>query len=507
MPDARRDRVGFPSEARHVDRLVQAAVASFDAEWDRPTFDPAELLDAIATEIEASGDELTHCADEETGLGAARLAQELTRTTHQLRAFASVVREGGYLEPILDVPASDSGCIVDVRRMNVPIGPVAVWAASNFPLAFSVAGGDTASAFAAGCPVVVKAHPGHPRTSDLTARAVEAAMRRSGAPRGWFSLLHASDHRVGVELATHPGIRAIAFTGSVRGGRALHDAAAARPDPIPVFAEMGSLNPVILTESALAERGEEIARGLAASLTASAGQLCTKPGLVLVVDSPVATDFLGVLSRVVQDQSTTRMLYPALAETFRESVAATVTVEGVDVLVSAPVEPTELQNAWIVRVSGATFLASQKELAEERFGPFVMIVVCADGSELERVLDVLSGTLTATLHSTLGDAPRVARLVRRLASRAGRIVHNGWPTGVQVGWATVHGGPYPATTSSSSTSVGMTAARRFQRPVAYQAVPEEFLPVPLRNANTLGILRLVNGRHTTSAIPCISCAR
>ncbi|MDQ2697239.1 MAG: aldehyde dehydrogenase (NADP(+)) [Actinomycetota bacterium] len=478
-----------------VDAAARAATAAFDSQRDGPTFDSSELLASCADELDGIGEQIIAVADEETGLGIERLTSELGRTTGQLRAFAALVRSGEHLEAILDRGAPDGPYAVDMRRMNVPIGPVAVWAASNFPLAFSVAGGDTASAFAAGCPVVVKAHPAHWRTSRLATGAVERAVRRAGAPDGWFATVHATAHERGRELATHPGIRSLAFTGSARGGRALWDAAAARPDPIPVFAEMGSLNPVVLTEAALRERADEISVGLASSLTMGAGQFCTKPGLVLVTASDTTDRFLGLLAGAVEAQPGRDLLYPALAEAFRERVGETLRADDVTVLAAGGAGHGRHQGAWLVRISGTAFLRQHAELAEEHFGPFGMVVVCADRDELEAIIEVLPGTLTATMHAGRDEALYAGSIVRRLAGKAGRVVQNGWPTGVQVGWATVHGGPWPATTASASTSVGLTAVRRFQRPVAYQSLAHELLPAALQDANPLGISRIVDGER------------
>jgi NADP-dependent aldehyde dehydrogenase len=426
----------------------------------------AAMLCAVADALETSRSELVDVADKETALGTTRLDGELTRTTGQLRLFADVVVEGSWLEATIDT--ADSGAVPprpDIRRLLVGLGPVAVYAASNFPFAFSVAGGDTAAAWAAGCPVIVKAHPGHPALSRHTAAVVADALDRAGAPPGSFGLVEGFDE--GRALVTHPAVRAAAFTGSLRGGRALFDLAAARPDPIPFYGELGSINPVVVGPRRAAARAAEVAAGLVASFQLGRGQFCTKPGLVLVPNGSALPELVaGQLHRVVgvgpSDGPSADRRVPGRPPTVFATTAATV-------------------------------LAAPGVLLEECFGPTTLLVEYGSAEELADVIAAIPGALTASVHADDDDLADLEAALHSLQERVGRIVFDGWPTGVAVNWSMQHGGPWPATTNSLFTSVGATSLRRFLRPLTFQDAPAAVLPQALQDANPLHIPRRIDG--------------
>ncbi|GAA2408797.1 aldehyde dehydrogenase (NADP(+)) [Streptomyces glaucosporus] len=492
-----REQVAVEATAADVDAAVRAAHAARGALADRTA--RIALLRAAAEELEAAREEIVAEADAETALGEVRLNGELARTAFQLRAFADEVADGGYLDVVIDhADASLTPPRPDLRRYKIPLGVVAVYAASNFPLAFSVPGGDTASALAAGCPVVVKAHPDHPATSELCAAALRRAAARTGLPEDVVTVVHGFD--AGVELVKHPLVAAAGFTGSVRGGRALFDAAAARPDPIPFHGELGSLNPVVVTEEAAKERAEQIGEGLAGSMTMGCGQFCTKPGLVLTPGGEAGDRLLKALADSVAGASPGPLLDTRMREAFLAGVRARAELEGV----TAPVAAAEGEGQAV----GAGFLTVDAErlasggpyelLLEECFGPVTVVARYRDADEVGDVLAKLPGNLTATLHLGEEEAGRedgtAARLLAELTPLAGRVLVNGWPTGVAVAPAQHHGGPYPATTSTS-TSVGATAIERWLRPVVYQDTPQALLPPELREDNPLGLPRRVDGRR------------
>jgi acyl-CoA reductase-like NAD-dependent aldehyde dehydrogenase len=495
-----------PDEAAEAARQAARAMRERVPAGTPGAFDDAALLEAIAAGLAEVTADLVAVAERETALPTDRLAGEVGRTVGQLRAFAAASRDGLLADAIIDTarPATaDTPARPDQRRVARPLGPVAVFSASNFPFAFSTAGGDTASALAVGCPVILKAHPDHPATSYVTGEVVDAAVRACGAPPGWFQVLHGGSVELALALATAPEVAAVAFTGSLRAGRALYDAAARREVPIPVFAEMGSLNPVVVTPGALAARAAEIGRLLGGAVVGSAGQLCTKPNLVLTVDGPGLDDLVGALAAVLRGTPELVMLTPRLRNGFDEAWRHLAGSAGVDVVV--PAAPLPRPGAWeapgLATVAASTLL-DRPDLVEERFGPGTVVAVARDGAELGRLAERLPGSLTGTLHAEVGEVgtPEVVRLADVLAASSGRLVWNGVPTGVTVGYATVHGGPYPATTAPSTTSVGLTAARRFQRPVGYQSWPDPMLPAELRDANPLGIIRLVDGAFTREPI-------
>ena len=475
--------------------LSAAVIRAAEAAPTLATLAPATraaFLEAIAEELLALGDALIETAMRESHLPRPRLEGERGRTVGQLRLFATVVREGSWVDARIDpaLPQRTPLPRPDVRRALQPLGPVAVFGASNFPLAFSVAGGDTAAALAAGNPVVVKAHPAHPATSDLAATAIARAVAACGLPDGTFSLVHGATPEAGLALVRHPAIAAVAFTGSERAGRALFDAAAARPRPVPVFAEMSSLNPVFVLTAALQERGAQIAEGLAGSFTLGVGQFCTKPGLVVGVASPAWTAFGEKLAERARAIAPAPMLHAGIADSFARGVAA---LRDVEWLATTPAV------AHVARVSAEAFLA-RPELAHELFGPFTLLVTARDAAEVRALAAALDGQLTATLHGTPDDLTAAADLIALLTARAGRVLCNGFPTGVEVTHAMHHGGPYPATTDARFTSVGTAAILRFARPVCYQNFPDSLLPAALQNANPLGLLRLVDGKATREAV-------
>ncbi|MFI0354822.1 aldehyde dehydrogenase (NADP(+)) [Actinomadura sp. 9N407] len=456
----------------------------------------AAFLDTIADRIEALGDVLVERVVAETGIPRARVEGERARTCNQLRLFAQVVRSGDWLGARIDpaLPERTPLPRPDLRRRQVPLGPVAVFGASNFPLAFSVAGGDTASALAAGAPVVVKAHPAHPGTSELVGRAVREAVQEHGLPEGTFSLLHGAGHEIGTRLVTHPRIAAVGFTGSRRGGLALVAAAAARPVPIPVYAEMSSVNPVFLLPGALRDGGADLGRAFVASLSIGAGQLCTSPGLVFLVGDG-SDAFIEAASAAVAAAPPAPMLTAGIRTAYDAGTARLAGTDGVRTLARGLDDP-EIASpcvAGLFLTDDATFLA-HSFLQDEVFGASSLLVRVADADRLAEIIGSLEGQLTATVHAAPGDHALAGELLPALETLAGRVLFNGWPTGVEVGDAIVHGGPFPATSAPATTSVGTSAIERFLRPVSYQNVPDGLLPEELRDGDPLGVPRRVDGK-------------
>jgi NADP-dependent aldehyde dehydrogenase len=489
--------------ADEVDRAVCAAEDAFDAYRARTADERAAFLRAVAREIEALGDALLERARVETGLPAARLAGERARTVGQLALFAALVEEGSWVDARIDpaLPGRAPAPRPDVRRMLVPLGPAVVFGASNFPLAFSVAGGDTASALAAGCPVVVKAHPAHPGTAELTARAVLRAAEATGMPDGVFSLLHGRRPETALRLVRHPLACAVGFTGSLRAGRALFDAAAARPAPIPVYAEMGSVNPVFLLPSAVERRGELLADGLAGSITLGTGQFCTNPGLVVARRTAALDRFLDRLGARVAGVAPGPMLYDGIRLAYDAGVDRLRAHPGVRVVAEAGPAAGGAAGRPVLFATDAGTLREHPRLQEEVFGPSSLMVVADAPEELLAVARALEGQLTATVHGSEDELRQHAPLLRALERRAGRLIVNGYPTGVEVGHAMQHGGPYPATTDARSTSVGSAAVLRWARPVAYQDFPQSALPPELRDANPRRLWRTVDGVRTRDDVP------
>ena len=473
-----------PAYAEATPQEIERAVALADSCVGYLTSVPATqiagLLDGIAAEIEALGDELIDRATKETGLPVARLTGERARTTGQLRLFAEIVKDGSWKGVRVDgaLPDRQPARRPDLRRTLVPLGPVAIWPASNFPLAFSVAGGDTASALAASCPVVVKAHPGHPGTSELTAKAVVRAIAATGLPAGMFALLQGASPEVSRALIEHPQIAAGAFTGSLGAGRALFDAAARRPVPIPFFAEMGSVNPLVLLPEILEQRGEAIAEGLFQSVTLGFGQFCTCPGLVLAVEGPVLDRFAQALRTKFQAGQPGTMLTPSIARSYRSAVERISGLAGVTTYRNPELASRDGVPV-LFETTGPTFLEND-DLRHEVFGPATVLVRCESSKRLMDLAKHLEGSLTATVHGTHHDLEENRPLLALLTRKAGRLVFNGFPTGVEVCASMQHGGPYPATTDPRFTSVGSTAIQRFARPVTFQDCPPEFLPPELQ---------------------------
>jgi NADP-dependent aldehyde dehydrogenase len=479
-----------------VDLALDAAVAAFDVYRRLPAETRAEFLDRIAAEVGAN-EELIEVAHVETALPTQRLTGERARTANQLRMFAALVRDGSWVDARIDraVPARTPLPRPDIRRMLVPIGPVAVFGASNFPLAFSVAGGDTAAALAAGCPVVVKAHPAHPATSEVAARAILAAADATGLPSTVLSLLHSTRNDIARALVQHPQLKAVGFTGSLRAGRALFDAAAERPEPIPVYAEMGSVNPVFILPGALTEHATSIAEALKDSVTLGVGQFCTNPGLTIGIRDTRFDDFVRQLDGLMRIAPAGTMLTPAMCRSYEAGVLRLSAIEAVSTTRSSAT-PQESQALPSLFVTDAPVFLRHYEIGEELFGPSTVVIRCASRDELYDVARQLEGQLTVTLHGTAADLEEYASLVSILETKAGRLIVNGFPTGVEVCPSMQHGGPYPATTDSRSTSVGTAAIDRFVRPVAYQNFPQSLLPVELQDANPRRIWRLVDGELT-----------
>ncbi|MCH4564013.1 aldehyde dehydrogenase (NADP(+)) [Halomonas sp. EGI 63088] len=486
---------GGKQEVEQACALAWAAYATYRGSSleDRATF-----LETVAAEIEALGDTLIQRAMAETGLPRPRLEGERGRTCGQLRLFASVVRAGEWLDVRIDsaLPEREPMPRVGLRQRHVALGPVTVFGPSNFPLAFSVAGGDTAAALAAGCPVVVKAHSAHPGTSELVGRAVQAAVAKCGLPEGVFSLLFGAGREVGQALVADPRIQAVGFTGSRGGGTALMATAQARPQPIPVYAEMSSINPVFLLPEALKARGQAIAEGFVGSLTMGAGQFCTNPGLVIGVKGEALDAFLAAAGQAVEQSTAQTMLTPGTHEAYQQGVSRLSGHPKVREVARGQAEsgPNQCQ-AGLFATTAADFLADETLQHEEVFGACSLVVECIGPDDLKRIAEALEGQLTATLQLDDGDLEAARTLLPTLELKAGRVLANGWPTGVEVCHAMVHGGPYPATSDSRTTSVGSAAIQRFLRPVCYQNLPAGLLPEALQDGNPLGVSRLVDGKR------------
>ncbi|MEU7149586.1 aldehyde dehydrogenase (NADP(+)) [Streptomyces sp. NPDC045456] len=515
----RREQVAVEATAAEVDAAVRAAHDARGALADRRV--RAALLRRAADLLDGAEERIVEAADAETALGPGRLTGELGRTTYQLRAFADVVEEGAFLDVLIDhADPALTPPRPDLRRYKIPLGVVAVYAAGNFPLAFSVPGGDTASALAAGCPVVVKAHPDHPATSELSAALLRRAAAETGLPAGVIGLVHGFE--AGIELVRHPLVAAAGFTGSVRGGRALYDAAAARPHPIPFHGELGSLNPVVVTEAAADERAEQIGTGLAGSMTLGTGQFCVKPGLVLAPHGPAGDRLERSLAEAVSTTEAGVLLDHRMRDAFIDGVRERAALPDVQAPVTPGAGGEHTVSAGFLTVPAARLAddgGTHDLLLEECFGPVTVLARYADEAEIGAVLARLPGNLTATLQLgaaecageegtaeggagagdgtgrgvSAGGTGRGARLLAALTPLAGRLLVNGWPTGVAVAPAQHHGGPYPATTSTA-TSVGGTAVERWLRPVAYQDTPPALLPPELREDNPLNLPRRVDGR-------------
>jgi len=487
----------FNVDASAVDEAANLAHDAF-LEYSRKNgAERAAFLREIASQIEALGDPLVERAMKETGLPEMRIKGETARTTGQLRLFASLAEEGSWCQARIDTAIPDRAPLPkpDIRSMLRPLGPVAVFAASNFPLAFSTAGGDTASALAAGCPVIVKAHSSHPGTAELIARAVQNAARETGMPDGVFSLLFGSGREVGSALVSHPRIKAVGFTGSTGGGTALMKLAAERPEPIPVYAEMGSVNPVVLLPKAVEANGDSIAAGLHGSATLGVGQFCTNPGLVFIRKDESGDALIKAFVEKMSETAAQVMLNPTIRKAYDEGVQRLAVNEQVDSLVvnDSAAESSACLGATAVFEADAATLLEDKSLSHEIFGPGTTIIRWQSKEELVAAIESLDGQLTGTIHESDTDLEDFADTLPVLERKVGRLIYNGFPTGVEVCHSMVHGGPFPATSDGRSTSVGTHAISRFARLVAFQDTPSAVLPDELKDGNPLGIHRLEDG--------------
>lgn len=490
------------ANAEAIERAASAAAVAAP-EWAASSGKTrGALLERIARKLEAAMAALVDRAELETGLPRARLEAEVARTCWQLRLYGATACEGHWVDARIETgdPTRQPLPKHDHRSFRRAIGPVVVFGASNFPFAYSVAGGDTASALAAGCPVIVKAHPAHPGVSELVGRIITAAVAELKLPQGIFSLLMDAQVEVGVALVKHPKIKAVGFTGSLRGGRALADLAAARPEPIPVYAEMGSINPIFILPGALAERRAEIVQGLLQSATVGVGQMCTNPGVVVMLRTPASTDFLREFRHRLEEYSGGVMLHAGIAQAYKRGTEARARLTGVEPLVRRGAEGSCAVAAQWFETEAAVFLVTP-ELHEEIFGPSGLVVWCERRDEVLEVARRIRGSLTASIHAGKSDRYLSNRLATLLPEFAGRVVWNGYPTGLEVTTGVVHGGPYPATSDGGrSTSVGPRALERWTRLICYQNYPARLLPSELRDENPLSIWRQVNGRHQREPI-------
>ncbi|SEO21472.1 NADP-dependent aldehyde dehydrogenase [Flavobacterium sp. CF108] len=491
------ETVFYEATAEEISQAVALAEEAFKIYGTIADAKKADFLDAIAEEIEALGEDLLATYIQESGLPAGRANGERGRTTGQLRAFATMLREGSWVEAIINKSEGKP----DIRRLQIPIGPVVVFGASNFPLAFSTAGGDTASALAAGCPVIVKSHPLHAGTGELAASAIIKAAKRTGMPNGVFSNLNSSGVEVGVALVEHPSVKAVGFTGSIKGGTALCKIAANRSIPIPVYAEMGSINPVLVLPSALKLETEKWAKNYAASIVAGTGQFCTNPGLILGIKSADLDDFITILALETDKLDPTCMLHPNIKKQYESLKSEVLGQEGYtqETNLEKVVKPNyALQN--IIAVDGETFLKN-KTFHKEVFGPFSVVVKCDGVEQLNTIILELEGQLTGTvLTADLQEWDNFKETIENLKNKVGRLIFNNVPTGVEVCSGMTHGGPFPASSDSKFTSVGLTAVKRWVRPVTFQDWPDQLLPSALQDKNPLSITRTVNDILTKNSI-------
>lgn len=485
-----------------INQAAELAADAFQTYSKKSGKEKASFLKAIAEEIENLGDELIDVYTSETGLPEGRAKGECGRTVGQLRAFATHVEEGSWVEATIDTAQPERQPIpkVDLRKMNVPLGPIVVFGASNFPLAYSTAGGDTAAALASGCPVIVKSHPMHAGTGELVASAIIKAAEKTGMPTGVFSNLNSSGIEVGQELVKHPNVKGVGFTGSIRGGRALFDLAAQREEPIPVFAEMGSINPVVILPEVLQTKATDWAKTYAGSITLGSGQFCTNPGLLLAIKGDGLNEFTKILAEEIVKIEPSCMLHPTIVGAYNSNKSKVISQEGIEVLADYSGDSKSNYGRQVVsKVDGTTFLANPT-LHQEVFGPFSLVVECDNTAQLEQILAKLEGQLTGTIIGTDTELSSNSGVVSALQNRVGRIIFNGVPTGVEVCPSMQHGGPYPASTDSRFTAVGVDSIKRWVRPFSFQSWPNTLLPNELKNENPLTILRNVNGEKTTDKI-------
>jgi NADP-dependent aldehyde dehydrogenase len=488
----------YEGTSQDVDRAVALAEKAFDTYRATDNRKRGEFLETIATELLTIEKVLVDRAMQETGLPEARLVGELGRTVNQLKLFAQLVKEGSYVEARIDRALPDRLPVPkpDIRQILIPLGPVAVFGASNFPLAFSVAGGDTASALASGCPVVVKGHPAHPGTSELTGQAIRNAVIKCALPEGIFSLIQGNALELGAILVQHFHLKAVAFTGSLAGGRALFDLAASRPEPIPVYAEMGSVNPIFLLPQALQEHGDSLAKGFVESVTLGAGQFCTSPGLLFAIKGPALENFVQKAAELLSQKTPGLMLHAGIKQNFQQGIERLKGIQGVIRVGGSSSQETSCFVNTVLLQTDAKVFFENPGIGEEVFGPSAVVVACDSREEMMISAQNLHGQLTATVHGQDLELEDYAELFRVLERRVGRVLVGGFPTGVEVCDSMNHGGPYPATTDSRSTSVGTAAIKRFLRPVCYQNFPQAMLPEPLKNKNEHNLWRLVDGTLT-----------
>ncbi|WP_020526309.1 aldehyde dehydrogenase (NADP(+)) [Flexithrix dorotheae] len=492
----------YEASKAEVDAAVNLAQKAFEIYKRKSAREKADFLDKIAEEILALGDTLIERCMLETALPEGRLVGERGRTVNQLKAFSKVLREGTWLDARIDTAIPDRQPIPkpDIRQMHIPLGPVGIFGASNFPLAFSVAGGDTASALAAGCPVVVKGHPAHPGTSELVGKAIISAAKATGMPEGVFSLVQGTTTDVGMAIVNHPLIKAVGFTGSFGGGKALFDAAVRRPEPIPVYAEMGSSNPVFLLPGAVKERGEAIAAGLAGSVTLGVGQFCTNPGVVIGLANEETDVLIAKAGEKMAEIDAGNMLTEGIRKAFDAGISRLKGEASISTVGEGIKGDTYNSAQGQILKSDVKSLLANPDLAEEVFGPSSLVFSAESKAEMLEAARNLKGHLTATIHGTEADLEEFKELISILQEKAGRVLFNGFPTGVEVCDSMVHGGPFPSTTDSKTTSVGTAAIKRFARPVCFQGFPNAFLPDELKNENPLKIWRLVNGELSKEEI-------
>lgn len=496
------DTVFTEATSAEIDQAVQLATQAFKEYRTISGIKKAEFLNTIADEILALDDALIKMYCSETGLPEGRAIGERGRTVGQLRAFATLVAEGSWVEASIDTAQPDRQPMPksDIRKLLIPLGPVVIFGASNFALAFSTAGGDSAAALASGCPVIVKSHPMHAGTGALVASAIVKAIEKTGMPKGVFSNLNSSGIEVGEQLVQHPQVKAVGFTGSIKGGRALYDLASKREEPIPVFAEMGSINPVVILPKALKNRQAAIAKTYASSITLGTGQFCTNPGLLLGIKSEALTAFVDNLSRDIMEINPSCMLHPNIKKGYEANKQKVLAQDHVTVTANyqSNVDINYAQQA-VVKVTGDSFIHNPT-LHLEVFGPFSMVVECEDQSQLESVISSLEGQLTGTVISDEHEISTFKNVIAALQNRVGRIIFNGVPTGVEVCDSMVHGGPYPASTDSRFTAVGINSIKRWVRPFSYQDWPDDMLPEALQNDNPLHIFRRIDGVSSKNSI-------
>lgn len=483
-----------------INAVMETAWAAFHSFRKMSLKQRASFMRAIAAELDECGDELIHIAMQETNLPEARLRGERARTMSQLTSYASACEKGNWLEARIDTADNDkTPAKPDLRKMLIPLGPVVVFGASNFPFAYSTAGGDTASAFAAGCPVIVKAHQAHADTSEMVAGAILKAANKTGMPKGIFAHIHGSGHETGKTLVMHPHTKAVGFTGSYAGGKQLFDWGNQRKEPIPVFAEMGSVNPVFLLPDKLKNDAEEIAQQYGASITLGVGQFCTNPGIIIGIDGAPLDTFMNNLAEAIKKTQPAKMLHEGILKAFNEKKEKALAQEAVAVLVATGNKENDTAAAVIASASGKDFLQNPV-LHQEVFGPYSIIIGCSNMNEMIEVAKNLEGQLTATLMATDNDMKANDELVEAVKNICGRFIMNGVPTGVEVCLSQHHGGPFPATTDSRFTAVGADGIKRFARPIAYQNWSDALLPDELKNENPLEIWRTVNNELSNKTI-------